>query len=107
MNQEKNRSPNIVERITLKVVQTGSDKTNFKILEMLPNNIDSIMKELELTKVPANVRVNKLEKVGLVRRWRGTGLVVLTDLGKCFMDIIDKGKDMIRPRLKEMIQEMV
>jgi hypothetical protein len=99
--------PKIVERITLKVIQTGSDKTNFKILEMLPNNIDNIMKEFKLTKVPANVRVNKLEKVGLVKRWRGTGLVVLTDLGACFMSVIDKGKDMIRPILEKMIEEMI
>lgn len=105
MNKEI--SPKIIERITLKVVQTGSDKTNFKILEMLPNNINNITKEIGLTKVPANKRVNKLEEVGLVKRWRGTGLVVLTDLGTCFMDVIDKGKDMIRPRLEEIIEEMI
>lgn len=103
---EKNY-PRIIELITLKVVQTGSDNTNFKILEMLPNNISNIMKELELAKVPANVRVNKLEKVGLVKRWRGTGRIVLTDFGKCFVGAIDKSKDMIRPKLEEIIDKMI
>ena len=103
----KDICPKVIERITLKVVQTGSDKTNFKILEMLPNNINDIMKEIELTKVPANTRVNKLEEVGLVKRWRGTGLVVLTDLGKCFMSEVIKGKDMIRPKWEKIIEEMV
>jgi len=65
------------------------------------------MKELGLTKVPANARVNKLEKVGLVKRWRGTGLVVLTDLGKCFMGVIDKGKDMVRPKIEDIIEGMI
>lgn len=91
----KGTCPKVIERITLKMIRTGSDKKNFKILEMLPDNINNIMKETVLTKVTANVRLNKLEKVGLVKRYRGTGLVVLTDLGKDFMNAIDKAKETI------------
>ena len=65
------------------------------------------MKDIGLTKVPVNARVNKLEKVGLVKRWRGTGMVGLTDLGKCFMGEVDKLKDKIGPRYEEMIEQMI
>jgi hypothetical protein len=44
-----------------KVVRTGSDKINFKILKILPSNIETLMRELHLTKVPVNNSVNILE----------------------------------------------
>lgn len=79
----------LTEKLALKVVRIGTDKTNFKILDMLPSNIDTMMKELNLTKVPVNHRVNELEKTGLVDRFKGTGNVVLTDFGKFFIDTIE------------------
>lgn len=82
----------LIEKITLKIVRTGTDKTNFKILEMVNNdgtNINKLMEETKLTKVPINVRVNKLERVGLVKRWRGTGLIVITELGKKIIEMIN------------------
>lgn len=91
------------EKIVLKMIQIGTDKTNFKIIKMLPTNIDNIMKETGLTKVPVNVRVNKLEKVCLVKRRRGTGLVLLTDLGKDFIEMINIGEDIIIYKLKDML----
>ena len=102
----------LVDTIALKVVRTGSDRINFKILEMAEKggergtNITDIMKETGLTKVPVNVRVNQLEKVDLIKRWRGTSLVVLTDLGKVFMDIVSKSEDIIRDRIMEMLSRM-
>lgn len=117
MNKDTNKCANkrmskkfclsLSEKLTLKVIRTGSDRINFKILEMLPNNINNIMKEIELTKVPTNVRINKLEKMFLVKRWRGTGLVVLTDIGKNFIGVINDGKEEIRPRLEEIIKRIV
>lgn len=104
----------IVEKITLNVIRTGSDRINFKILEMVDKGtdkdggtkIEDIMKETGLTKVPVYKRVNELEKVDLVRRWRGTGIVVLTELGKIFMGVIYKGEDIVGDRLMEMLDSM-
>lgn len=79
----------LIEKIALKVTRTGTDKINFQILEMANNdgmNINKLIEETKLTKVPINVRVNKLERVGLIKRWRGTGIVVLTEFGKDFMN---------------------
>jgi hypothetical protein len=56
------RKFSLSEIIALKVVRTGTDRINFKIMEMLPSNIENIMKESNLTKVPINVRVNELER---------------------------------------------
>lgn len=96
----------LLEKITLKIVQTGVDKTNFKILNILPSNIDTMMKEFNLTKVPVNNRINELEKVGLVRRWRGTGLVILTDLGKIFIETINRGEEIVRDKLVELLKNL-
>ncbi len=93
----------IVEDITLNMFNIGADRTNFKILKMLPTDLKAVMKELDLTKMPANTRVNNLEKVGLVKRWKGTGKVVPTDMTKNFLDLIEviKGKveEYIEPQL--------
>ena len=104
----------LVEIIALKVVRTGSDRINFKILEMVKKEternkrakIEDIIKETGLTKVPVNKRINELEKAGLVNRWRGTGLVMLTELGKIFIDTIDRSEDMVRDNLIIMLNSM-
>ena len=103
------------EMIALKLVRTGSDRINFQILKMVEReigekergtNIGDIVRETGLTKVPVNVRINQLEKVGLVMRWRGTGLVMLTELGKIFMDAVSRGEDIVRERIMEMLNNM-
>ncbi len=93
----------IVENITLNMFNIGADKTNFKILKMLPTDLKKVMKELNLTKMPVNTRVNELEKVGLVKRWKGTGKVEPTDMTKNFLDLIEliegKVEEYIKPQL--------
>lgn len=80
----------------LDLIRVGADNVNFKILKLLGINIknnikiEDVMKEIGLTKVPVNVRINKLENVGLVKRWRGTGLVILTDIGIIFYNEIKR-----------------
>ena len=95
------------EKITLKIVQVGTDKTNFKILKTLPTSIESIMRETGLTKVPVNSRMNQLEKVGLAKRWRGTGRIVLTDLGEYFIDMIETGEEMVKGRIEDIIKKII
>lgn len=96
----------IVENITLNMFNVGADKTNFRILKMLPTDLKVVMKELDLTKMPANARVNDLEKVGLVKRWKGTGKVDSTEMTKYFFDLINtiksKVEENIKPRLLEL-----
>jgi predicted transcriptional regulator len=57
----------IIEKIALKVTRIGTDEINFKILEMVDNNgnINDMIKKTGLTKVPINIRINQLEKVGI------------------------------------------
>lgn len=104
----------LVETVTLKAVRIGSDRINFKILRMVgygmekgvSTKIEDVMEEIGLSKVPVNNRINQLEKAGLVKRLRGTGLVLLTDFGKDFMMIINRGEKMIEDRLVEMLNRM-
>lgn len=98
----------LIEKITLKIVRTGTDKINFEILEMANNESTSINKLMEytkLTKVPINIRVNKLERVGLIKRWRGTGLIVITDFGKEFVEMISNST--ISRAIEEMVKSAV
>jgi len=84
------------DTFALKVVRIGTDETNFKILKMLPSNIENMMKELHLTKVPVNNRVNLLEEVGLVKRFKGTGNVAIADFGEFFLDKIESYEEIVR-----------
>lgn len=97
----------LTEIIALKVVRVGTDEINFKILEMLPSDINTMMKEVNLTKVPVNVRINELEKVGLVERFKGTGKVVLTDFGRFFIDAIKSYEGLVRENLMKVISACV
>ncbi len=95
------------EQIALKIVRTGTDRVNFKILEMLPSNIDAIMKKVNMTKVPVNVRVNELERVGLVDRFKGTGRVELTDFGKSFMLTIREYEGEVRKYVYNILNKQL
>ena len=90
------------EKIALKIVQAGSDTTNFKILKMLPTNTETIMNVTGLTKVPVNIRMNHLEKVGLAKRRRGTGEIILTDLGEYFINSVETFEEMITKHALDM-----
>lgn len=98
----------LIEKIALRVTRTGTDKINFKILEMIDNgngNINDMIKETGLTKVPVNIRINRLEKVGLVNRWRGTGMVILTELGKDFMKLIYGYEEIVRSNVMDILKK--
>ncbi len=97
----------LTEKIALKIVRTGTDRVNFKILEMLPSNIDAIMKKVNITKVPVNVRVNGLERVGLVNRFKGTGRVELTDFGKSFMLTIREYEGEVRKYVYNILSKQL
>ncbi len=93
--------------IALKTVRVGTDEVNFKILYMLPSNIENMMRELHLTKVPVNIRINQLEKVSLVKRFKGTGNVVITDFGMFFLDKINTYEDIVREHVMDILKKHV
>lgn len=99
----------IIEQIALKITRTGTDRTNFKILKMIDSgnrDIRDLMKNTRLTKVPVNIRINQLEKVGLIDRWRGTGMVSLTEFGKDFMNSIKSYQDIVGPNIMNMLEKI-
>jgi predicted transcriptional regulator len=97
----------LYDTIGLKTVRVGTDLKNFKILKMLPSNVENIMKELSLTKVPVNNRVNLLEEVDLISRLRGTGDVVISDFGKFFLDKIETYEDIVRDHVVSIVKNHV
>lgn len=104
---ESDDTDDIVELIALKCVRIGADETNYRILEMLPSTINDIMKELKITKIRANSRVNSLERVDLIYRWRGTGIVKLTELGKFLMERIELYKKIVKDNEHDMLVKAV
>ncbi len=103
VNITNERINKIVEDITLDMFNVGADKTNYRILKMLPTDTNTLMKELDLTKVPVNTRLNELEDVGLVKRKKGTGKVIPTDMTGYFLELIDN----IRTKVEELVKLQV
>lgn len=99
-NLEMNK---LAEEVTLEVFHVGTKNTNYQILIMLPTNIETIMKETRLTKVPANNHVNELEKVGLVKREKGTGRVEPTKMTKLFTHVIQDIQKQVKSNVLKMI----
>lgn len=97
----------LIEKITLDIVFIGTKKTNFLILEMLPTDIENIMNKTGLSKVPVNVRVNKLEKYGLLCRIRGTGKLYPTKLTKLLLRSVDNMSKYIEPGVKEVLTNLI
>lgn len=95
----------IIEKITLRIVHGAVKKNNFVVLKMLPSTINEIMKETGLAKVPANQRVNELERLCLVERRRGTGEVKLTEYGELIVKIITKIQDAAAVNVKKLLNE--
>ena len=90
----------IVENITLNMFNVGADKSNFKILKMLPTDLKTVMMELNLTKMPVNTRLNELEKAGLVKRIKGTGKVISTVMTENFRELINNIENKVEEEIK-------
>jgi predicted transcriptional regulator len=97
----------LYDAIGLKTVRAGTDLKNFKILKMLPSNIKDIMEELCLTKVPVTIRVNILDEVGLVKWYKGTGNVVMTDFGAFFFEKIKTYEEIVRGHVVSIVKNCV
>jgi len=97
----------LVEDITLSVFNTGTKPTNFRIIKALPTDVDTIMKETGLTKVPVNKHLNELEKFGLLRRSKGTGKVYPTELTGLFISLITEIEKQVSANASQMIAKMV
>ena len=96
-----------IEDITLTLLKIGSDKTNYNILRMLPNKICRIMNCTNLTKGPINNRINKLEMCGLVKRNRGSGDVIITDLGDEFIEYVQGIMSLVHDNEQQFIKRFI
>ncbi len=94
--------------LALKVIHVGTDEINFKILEMLPTDVKTLIQKLNLTKAPINNHLNELEILNLLQRERGTGKVMPTENTKFLLEmkcyIQDRVKINLLWRLREMIR---
>jgi len=97
----------IVEFITLNVFHEGTKQTNYKILQMLPTDVENIMKMTELTKVPVNKHVNELEKYGLLKREKGTGKVHPTEMTSLFNSLINEIKIQVKTNVSKMLPKLI
>lgn len=78
------------QKMSLKLIKRGADRRNYEILKMLPTTTKEIEEKLKLSKMPANKRVNELEEVGLLKRYRYTGRIESTELTRIFLDRLAK-----------------
>lgn len=97
----------IVENITLNVLNSGTKRINYLIIKMLPTDVESIKDEIGLTKVPINNRLNELEKYGLLKREKGTGKVYPTKLTELFKSLIIDIEDRVKTNLSTMLPNVI
>lgn len=97
----------LIENVTLNVFYIGAKQTNFNILKILPTNVEQIMDETGLTKVPVNKHLNELEKYGLLRREKGTGKVYPTELTGLFKSLIDEIKKHVKFNIPKMLPNLI
>jgi predicted transcriptional regulator len=96
----------LVHTVTLKMFHIGADEINYKILKMVPTDVNSIMINVELTKVPVNARLNSLEEVGLIKRKKGTGKIVPTDFTMDFLGLLDQIKIRVNKSLRSQLSAL-
>jgi len=93
----------IIESATLNLFKVGCDKNNFRILKSIPSNVNNLIKEFNLSKMPMNRRINELEKVGLVKRDRWKGDVEPTELTKVFLEKVEY----IKKEMKKVLPDLL
>ncbi len=96
----------LVHTVTLKMFHVGSDEINYKILKMVPTDVNSVIANVQLTKVPVNARLNSLEEVGLIKRKKGTGKILLTDFTADFLGLLDHIKNKVSESVKSQLSAM-
>jgi predicted transcriptional regulator len=108
MEKVKNKEiEDLIENITLNVFNIGTKQTNFKIIRALPTNVEQIMNETGLTKVPVNKHLNDLEKYGLLRREKGTGNVYPTELTSLMKSLIEEVEKHVSANVATILPKML
>lgn len=97
----------IIEKVTLNVFHIGSNDINFYIIKTLPSDVERIMKETGLTKVPINRRLNEMEKYGLLKREKWTGKVYPTKLTELFKSLINEIRNQVKNNVPEMLPNLI
>jgi predicted transcriptional regulator len=95
INQNKGKEllHKIAMQTTLNMFNVGSDSKNFVLLNKLPLTAREIEKELELTPMPVNRRIQELMKVGLIQRKIRGEKIYLTKRGEEFLSLVNTIED--------------
>lgn len=103
LNKGKEFVERLAEKLTLRLFRIGCEPKNYFILQKLPLTASEIEKELSLTPMPANKRINELMEVGLVSREKAGEKIGLTPLGKDFLEHIEEIKKLVIDHMAELI----
>lgn len=95
----------VAEKYTLIILHTGSDSINYAILKALPTTVPELMDRFNLTKMPVNNRINRLEKVGLIKRVRGEGKVKPTEMTPLFIQLINEIESEVVEKLPQLLNQ--
>ena len=104
MEGEKIYLKNFIQKHTLNTFRIGCEPTNYKILLSSPTTVKKIIKKFELTKMPANRRINQLKQAGLVKRKLRTGEIEPTRLAKRFIKVINTINSQVEEELPKYLK---
>ena len=88
---------------TLKLFRVGCDERNFEILQKLPLTAKEVEKELGLSPMPTNKRINELMDVGLVHREKRGENIKQTEMTKYFIEHISNIKKEVISNMAKLI----
>ena len=97
----------VISLLVRRTLEACFKEKNFLILKALPTNVKTLMKKMELTKVPVNNHLNELEKLGLLTRQRGTGKVYPTQITKGFLRMHRKTEKIIEKDIVFFVKKAI
>lgn len=98
---------NLIEQIAISVMYEATKNKNFQILQMLPTNVEDIIKHLEITKVPVTNRLNALEKFDLLKWYKGIGLVFPTEMTGVVLTLVERMEKIVKPEISKMLPKLI
>lgn len=103
-NKGKKLVERLAERTVLSTYKFGADEINYLILKSLPATAKEIEKITKLSPMPANRRINDLNKVHLLEKGKPGTQLKLSSLGASFLKDIENMRDEVILEMSKLIK---
>lgn len=78
----------IVIETCLKVINVVTDKTSFRILQILPATVEEIEKKLDIGEYTSYRKLRRLERTRIINKKGEDNIITITDLGENLVKLL-------------------